>query len=152
LRAVARLSSRKPLLVFSGPWQRRHEVCRMGLMSRTKSIRLVAAKGSLDSSNGAAGSSSVEESQQIPETFAAAARPRRLARRGSSLRFFHRAFNTGNKVEHSSRESRDGSRPSNKFRTAGNWNGPELQYTSPRRSPAQAPGHGIGGTGWRPAP
>src|SRR5579859_2960874 len=52
--ADSRLSRRNRLLGRSGPWQRRQELSRMGLMSRAKSIFPVVGGGSFDSSISAA--------------------------------------------------------------------------------------------------
>src|SRR5215469_7184046 len=54
LRAAARLSRRNWFFGFSGPWQRRQFSSRMGLISRAKSIVLVAGGGSLEISTSAA--------------------------------------------------------------------------------------------------
>src|SRR5690242_14273547 len=61
LIAAARVSNRKPLFGFTGPWQRMQEVSKIGLMSRAKSMWLVAGGGNLESSMASAAKRRREE-------------------------------------------------------------------------------------------
>src|SRR5579862_1900076 len=66
-RAEARLSRRKPLFGLTGPWQRIHEVSKIGLISREKSTCFSAEGGSLDTSTGSAARTLIEEAKATPK-------------------------------------------------------------------------------------